>query len=289
MKKYIFYVFTALIVSLTLYQGCDPAKGVDYPPGIVYGIVYDSSTHLPLDSAYVISIPSGNACYTDTGGRYRITNIQMPSSGLNATIIATKKNYDSDTSSIWLISNDSISVRLVLAPNHGIYSKDNLVLQQYSNQQSNSSLDLVQFVVVPGQADFRDLDLRDSMGLGQRFQLKSANNDPIHFSLDTKFAGSLGNFSKYDFDTLQMIYGLGGPIFDSYFQYSQTQFFSNPLTENSVYPFYLSGRYNINPALSKIYGLLYINSIWYDAGSNTTYVRIDIKENRNGENIFVIH
>jgi len=285
-KSFLFFVLTVLI-TVFLCQGCDPPSTVSYPPGIIKGIVYDSSNYMPIDSVYVISIPSGNPCYTDSAGRFRITNVQMPSSGVNGIIIASKKDYNPDTVMVWVLSNDSIFINMTMMPNHGVLIRDNFELQQYNSQLTYSSLDLFKLSVVQGQNDYRDIDFRDSMGLGQKFRFVSSLYDPVNFSFDSKFANSLGNFSKYDFDTLRMIYGLGGPLTDNYFQLNSTPFFGNPLVENSVYPFYLNGRFNLYPGSPKIYGLMYIKAIWFDPGSNSTFIRIDIKENRNGQNYFI--
>jgi len=289
MKKIFFAIPFLLILPVIFYYGCSNSTSVDYPPGIVYGIVIDSATHLPIDSAYVNTIPAGNGCYTDGTGFFRVTGIPMPSSGVIAYVIANKGQYENDTLGLWLLANDSQYVRLVLMPNHGILIRDNFILEQYTGQQSNSSLDLANLTLVQGQNPYRDADLRDSLGLGQRFQFRTAIADPILFSFDTKFAGSLGNFTKSQFDTLKMIYGLNDPISDSYFSNSSTSFIPNPLTENSVYPFYLAGRNTLNPGSPKIYGLLYINSIWTDPGSGNVRMRVDIKENRNGLNYFVTY
>lgn len=285
MKKISLFYIPLIIFSLIIINGCDTTKSIDYIPGIIKGVVLDSATHLPIDSAWVSA--GGTGAYTDTSGNFRIVYFNMPSSGVNLTVVGSKANYLNDTIGIWLLADDSITISLVLMPYNGILFMDNIVLEQYSNQQSLSSIDLMTMSAVQGQNPYRDIDLRDSLGLNQRFRFRSAINDPILFSLDTRFANSLGSFTKFQFDTLRMIYGLSGPLGDSYFPLSATPFFPNPLIENSVYPFYLAGRYSIYPGTAKIFGLMYINSVWTDPGSGKIMVRVDLKENRNGENIFL--
>jgi hypothetical protein len=287
MKKSCIICISIFFLLMSEYYGCNSPTSVAYPPGIINGIVLDSATHLPIDSAIVGTDISGFGAYTDPEGHFRIAYTNMPSSGVNLNLIAGKSGYTSDTTGIWLLSNDSVYIRMILMPSSGVLIVDNITLIQYAGQQSFSSLDLSNMTAIKGLNPYRDVDLRDSFGMGQRFQFKSASLDPILFSFDTKFANSLGSFSKYDFDTLKMIYGLGGPITDSYFQLRETPFFSFPLVENSVYPFYLLGRYLNNQGSSKIYGLLYINSMWFDPGSNSYMIKVDIKENKNGNNYFV--
>lgn len=286
MKKSCIICISIFFFLMSEYYGCNSPTSVAYPPGIIKGIVLDSATHLPIDSAILSTDISGFGGYTDPEGYFRFAYSNMPSSGVNLNLIAGKSGYANNTTPIWLLSNDSVYIRMILMPSSGVLMVDNIILVKYSSQQSFSSLDLSNMTAVQGLNPYRDVDLRDSE---QRFQFKSASSDPILFSFDTKFANSLGSFSKYDFDTLKMIYGLGGPITDSYFQLRETPFFSFPLVENSVYPFYLFGRYLNHPSSTKIYGLLYINSMWFDPGSNSYMIRVDIKENKNGNNYFVTY
>lgn len=114
-KSYIIFIL-AVLSLMSAYYGCNTTSSVAYPPGIINGIVLDSATLLPIDSATISTDVSGFGTYSDTGGHFRISYENMPSSGVNLVVIADKNGYTSDKSSIWLLSNDSVFVRLLLIP-----------------------------------------------------------------------------------------------------------------------------------------------------------------------------
>ena len=287
MRKFYFVLFSlSILLILISTNGCKNSTSVDYPSSILYGRVVDSSTHSPIDSAYVNTDPPASGCYTDANGNYRLGDISMPSSGKNCYLVVMKGNYETARIGLWILAGDSLNVDVSLLSSNAVFLKDNLILQQYSNLQSLSSADLVNMVPTAGNYTYRDIDFRDSMSLGQRFQFRSAFNDQVNIGLETKFGNSLGNFTKYQFDTLKMIYGANEPLNENDFPLTKTPYFTAPLAENSVYPFYLKGRTALNPGSHSIYGLLYLEAAWIDQG--TLNVRLDIKENRSGQNYFII-
>jgi hypothetical protein len=116
MKKLNIIFILAGLTLMSAYYGCNSTSTVAYPPGIINGIVLDSITLLPIDSATISTDISGFGAYTDTGGHFRISYENMPSSGVNLIVIADKNGYVSRKSYIWLLSNDSVYVRLLLLP-----------------------------------------------------------------------------------------------------------------------------------------------------------------------------
>jgi hypothetical protein len=287
MKKFQFLLYGIIISIFFILYSCDsnPSGTADYPPSCVKGYITDSATHKPVAGVRVFSIPGTTDCLSDTAGYYFLKDIPMSSSGTIVYIIAYRgdNKYLSDTAGRFIFMDDTIDINFVLVPSNGVYYANNITLEEYVNSNSNSSLDMGYMRVVPQSYPYRDIDLRDSAGARTKFQFRSSGYENMY---QTKFGSSLGNFSKYDFDTLQRIYGAGDPL-ESNFYYDTTNYFSTPLKELHVYPFYLKGRTEQNQSPVKFYGLLYIKSAYIDPGSSLFTVIVDVKVNRNGQNYFI--
>jgi hypothetical protein len=252
-------------------------------------MVLDSATHKPLAGVSITSIPDSPGCMTDTSGNYILAGIAMGTTGTRTLIIYSKNNYINDTISVWVKSDDTIKVSdIKLQPTNGVFVYNNIKVQQFEDNNTLSNIDLSYFRSVPTSTPIRDIDLRDSSNANISFQFRSSDLEINLKGLTTRFGKSLGDYSKYDFDTLAMYYGASVPLSDSTdFPNDRTPYFYSPLTEHSVIPFYLQGRYTPNNNLPKIYGLLYIKYSWRDTGSNIFWVLVDVKINKNGENNFI--
>lgn len=269
-----------------LISGCsNQSNSPDYPPGFIKGKVLDSATHNPLAGVSITTVPGASACMSDTGGNYFLSGIQMGSSGTNIIVIAARIKYLSDTIPYFLLSDDTATINFSLRPNNGVYIADNINIEQYTGPNSYSSLDLSLLTSKQASNPYRDLDLKDSSGLAINFRLVSSHLDPALLSFITKVGGSLGSYTKTQFDALDKINGFGDSIPDSYFSNYNTDYFSVPLVENSVYPVYLYGRYILYPNQIKTVGLLYIKNTYIDNG--IFKMIIDLKVNRNGINYFI--
>jgi len=287
--KNLFFIILYFML-LCFYCGCNNANGPDYPPGAIKGRVLDSATHKPIVRASVITIPASNlTCATDSGGYFLLGGIPMPSSAVNAHVIASATNYYNDTVGCIIYSEDTTIINFVLAPTNGIYIIDNIHIQEYVNQNSYNSLDLNLLRTTVSNSYVRDLDLIDTSETTQRFLFVDASSSgQIPMSYTTLIGNNLGNFTKSEFDTLTMYYGAGEPLSESDFPKKSTDFFYPNLTDGPVFPFYLKGRFNINPQAPKMFGLLYIKSTYLDP-NNIFNVIIDIKINKNGQNYFVFN
>jgi hypothetical protein len=287
MKKFQFLLYGIIISLFFILYSCDsnPSETADYPPSCVKGYITDSATHKPVAGVRVFSIPGTTDCLSDTAGFYFLKNIPMSSSGTIVYIIAYRgdNKYLSDTAGRFILMDDTIDINFVLVPSNGIFYQNNITLEEYTSSNSISSLDLFFMRAIPQSYPYRDMDLRDSAGSRYNFQFRSSGFENMY---QTVFGNSLGNFSKYDFDTLQMIYGAGDPL-ESNFIFNTTPYFNTPLKELCVYPFYLKGRTEQNQLQHKMYGLLYIKSAYIDPGSSLFTVIVDVKVNRNGQNYFI--
>ena len=287
MKK-LYYVFFCILTSIFIYiWGCTPnlISNPDYPSSCIKGYITDLATHKPLPGVTVTTIPGSTSCISDTAGIYFLSGIPMGSSGTNLIVLFSRAKYVTDTISLFLNSNDTVSLNISLSPSNGIFIANDIDVKQFTDGYTLSCLDLSLLNSKREVDAFRDLDMLDSSGLGIKFRFRSSHIDPQNFSFITKIANSLGKFTKYQFDTLARIYDAGDTIQDSYFTKYNTEYFVDPLTENSVYPFYLYGRYLASQNLTKIFGLLYLKSTRIDNG--LFVITVDVKVNKNGINYFI--
>jgi hypothetical protein len=286
-KLYNFFIFISISAFIFIW-GCTPNQSTspDYPSSCLKGIILDSATHKPLAGVNVTTVPGSNSCISDTSGYYFLSGIPMSSSGTNLLVLAYRVNYDNDTVPYFLLSNDTVTINFCLSPSDGVYITNNIEVFQNTNQNSYSSLDLELLTAKMLSNPYRDLDMLDSSGLGIRYKLRSAHI-PVNFSFIAKIGNSLGNFTKYQFDTLAKIYDAGDSIQDSYFTRYETDYFIDPLTENSVFPFYAYGRYLISPNHNKTFGLIYLKSTRIENG--VFILTVDIKENKKGLNDFITY
>lgn len=291
MKKIFYILFLVFVTAIFSFFSCDsnPSETPSYPFGIIKGRVIDAGDNTPLAGVTVSTSHPSNNGISDTSGRYVVSGVHMQSTGEFINITYSRANYVSLTITKWISVYDTLKVEDVkISPSSGVFVANNLLLQQSDSPQSYSNLDLNNLIVVPTTNANRDMDLRDSANAKLRFKfMSSISYPPPYTGYWTKFGNSLGSFSKYDFDTLAMYYGASVPLSDADFPNSDTKYFYTPLTEQSVVPFYLYGRYLANPGSSKIYGLLYIKSSWIDTGNNRFMVLVDVKINKNGENYFI--
>ena len=134
----------------------------------------------------------------------------------------------------------------------------------------------------------KDIQLRDEAGLSINFYFRSGdlalNMAGSKTRISAPITKSNGDsvFTKAEFDALSNINGLDISDPGAFFGFGdRTRFFNtipDPSTPN-VYAFWLEGRSTL---LGKnVFGLIYLNS------STTAYsVRIDVKVNQSGRNLF---
>jgi|WetSurMetagenome_2_1015567.scaffolds.fasta_scaffold21486_5 hypothetical protein len=287
MKNFRYYLLIFSLLLLLFSFGCNNATGPDYPPGTVKGRILDSATHLPLAGVRITSVPvSSFSSVSDTAGYYVLGGIPMASSATTTYITATRLNYISTTIGYWLHAEDTATINFILSPTNGVFIANDIQVQQYLGPNSFNSLDLylLKSVIATG---LRDIDLRDSAGTGQNFRFyDSYSSGQIPGGYSTNFGNSVGYYTKEQFDTLAMYYGAHEP-FDTLLDFpnTKTEPFYTPLTGSPVYPFYLYGRHSF--PYPNVYGLLYIKSTYIDP-SNVFNVIVDVKINRNGQNLFYI-
>lgn len=166
---------------------------------------------------------------------------------------------------------------------------NDLTVSEFYNNGSYSDVNLYEGKVVRANDDLnRDIHLADSLFASiNAFYLRSGDLSLDAPGYETKFDFKYSSMTQGQFDTLSYI-DVGNrpidPLID--FPYTMTNSFYTPLSKNSVYSFYLKGRYSggFNQG-KRVYGLLYIDSTWKTAG-DTFKLRIDVKINKAEQNQF---
>jgi len=176
-----------------------------------------------------------------------------------------------------------------------IYAYDNLIVSEFFNDNSYSAVNLyLGKIVTELDATNKDIQLRDSAGMSERFLFRSGDlalDNPGYETVlgDPVFLGR--NFTKFEFDSLAKYYTVDGQIDPTRdFPNDRTMYYTQGslVGNHHVYPFYLKGRYNSNPGNPRVYGLLYLDNLTHDTLSLQQPYKftIDVKINRNAQNSF---
>ena len=216
-------------------------------------------------------------------------------SGIGAgdyTVVAKKPGWFTKNYLLTVAENDSARADFrILFSN--IFAYDNLTVSEFFNDNSYSAVNLyLGKIVTELDATNKDIQLRDSVGMSERFLFRSGDlalDNPGYETVlgDPVFSGR--NFTKLEFDTLSKYYTVDGNIDPARdFPNDRTIYYtpSSLAGNHHVYPFYLKGRYNSNPGNPRVYGLLYLNNLVQGAVYKFT---IDVKINRNAQNSFYLN
>ena len=164
----------------------------------------------------------------------------------------------------------------------------NRIIFEYFDDNSRSAMNLLTGVVLPETDGNKDIQMRDSSGMRLNFFLRSGDLALRIPGYETDF----GQFIAYDnitlseFDTLSKITNLGTTLEPSDFtrqsteEYSNPKYIRTPLTQNTVYSFYLKGKSPVTP----IFGMLRLRSAFIQG--NEFNLAVDVKINTAGQNQF---
>ena len=186
-----------------------------------------------------------------------------------------------------LVSGDTTTVA-----NSNVKVFRNIVINEYINDASLSSIDLYAGTNIDANNAVRDAELVDSTGIGpgyNRYWLRSGDGTQDVIGQETKFiplfsSRTAGDYqSQYDAMT-RIDVGHADPVtaadFYRYSTYSMGLSFVS--TDVRVYGFWLKGK-KVSLGLSnEVYGLMYIKSIAGPVGSYK--MTVDVKINTKGQN-----
>jgi hypothetical protein len=289
--KYISYLI--FVLSFVYILGCGNQQA-SYQDTGVGGIIIDSSTRKGLPGVSVQLDMAKTSTVTDSNGFYYIGNIPVPSSAGNYYITFSKYGYNTIRSFAILYAGDTtkrVNNTMYSQSFNSVFIANNLVVTKYENQWSLGILNLYSLFVT-NDSIWTEIDavLLDSAGTNSNFKFKAGSYALPNTGWETKFTPLLGYYSQYEFDTLSRIDVGGRPINpDTDFPAQSTGAFNTPLSQYPVYGFYLLGRYNNDPGNPRVYGLLRIDSFYFDNVSNSYKAVVDVKINRKEQNYFLIN
>jgi hypothetical protein len=289
--KYIGYLI--VVFSFVYILGCGNQQS-SYQDTGVGGIITDSSTHKGLPGVSVQVDQLKTSTVTDSNGYYYIGNIPVPSSAGSYYITFSKYGYSTIRSFAVLYAGDTtkrVNLSMFNPSVNFVFIAKNLVVTQYVNQWSMGILNLYSLFVT-NDSIWSDIDavLLDSASTNSNFVFKAGEYAQPITGNDTRFTPILGYFSQFDFDTLSSIdVGPRNINPNTDFPSQVTQPFNAPLTQNPVYGFYLLSRYNWDPSQPRVYGLLRVDSFYFDNVSNSYKAVVDVKINRNEQNYFLLN
>ena len=173
-------------------------------------------------------------------------------------------------------------------PDTNVTLFDSLTIYEYFTSTSMSAADLYNGKVLNDDNTAKDINLRDSNGLGSRFFFRSGDMSLNPIGKKCDFNSHYDNLTKSQFDTLSKIWGATDTLTVSNFPYSDTRqwgYFNSSQGQGRVYEFYLEGKF---PSVTthQVFGLLYLNG--GTPGGPTGYRQvISVKINTDGHNHFV--
>lgn len=288
--KYLSYVVIVLYVSYFL--GCE-VQQASYEDTGVGGTIIDSSTKKGIPGVSVVIDFAKNSTLTDSNGYYYIGHISVPSSAGNYYITFSKYGYNTIKSFAILYAGDTtkrVNYAMFSQSSNSVFIANNLTVTESVNQWSLGMLNLYSlFVTNDSISSDIDAVLQDSAGTNSNFNFKAGNFASPNTGWSMRFTTLLGYYSQYEFDTLSRIEVGGRPLNpDSDFPAQSTASFNTPLLQSPVFGFYLLGRHDIDPGSPRVYGLLRIDSFYFDNISGTYKAVVDVKINRNEQNYFLL-
>ncbi len=292
MKKTILTIFTVIMLaSVILISGCENNTNItNTGNSTIRGTITDSLTLLGVMDVVITTVPPTLSVTTDANGKYTLSGIAAG----DYTVVAKKQGWFTRNYLVTVAENDSATADFKMLFSN-IYAFDNLTASEFFNDNSYSAVNLyLGRIVTELDATNKDIQLRDSVGMSERFLFRSGDlalDNPGYETVfgDPVFSGR--NFTKFEFDTLSKYYTVDGNIVTGRdFPNDRTMYYTpGTLAGNHhVYPFYLKGRFSSNPGNPRVYGLLYLNKLVLDSISMQQQYKftIDVKINRNAQNSF---
>lgn len=154
--------------------------------------------------------------------------------------------------------------------------------------QALSAIDFFRGVIVQDSSRYKDANLIDSISLGDSvYYFRSGDQSDFPSSVPgyrTRFKLVMLQVSQSQFDTMKVIPDTDTSLTENDFTSDNTESFRAPLLFNTVYAFYLKGKYDDNVTPYRVFGLLYLDEAYNE--STGFKLRFDVKINKEGRNNF---
>jgi len=284
--KFILPVLFIISISISvLMNGCNSTSSSDGGTAILFGQVYDTTqtTLILISGATVVLNEANLTTFTNDSGIFRFDNL---GSG-EYTCTVSKSGYVPYTSKVVVEPDDTTTVYISMIFKN-IFVYKSLILDRYNAANLLSGL-----VVDDNNSRNKDIQIRDSVvGADTLIFIRSAGLDSIYGGpggYSTYFSYNFaGTYTNIEFDSLAKYNtpdGFINPYRDFPVQFGVDGLINqNNTNSKTVRAFYLAGRYNsIAP---RVYGLLFIDSAWYDASLGLRRIRVNAKINVKEQNMF---
>ena len=151
-----------------------------------------------------------------------------------------------------------------------------------------SAVDLFRGLIVKDSSMYKDANLIDSISLGDSvYYFRSGELSDFPSSVPgyrTRFKLIMLQASQSQFDTMKVIPDTDTTLTENDFTSDNTGSFSEPLLFNSVYGFYLKGKFDNDVTPYPVYGMIYLEEAYNE--STGFKLRFDVKINKEGRNQF---
>ena len=151
-----------------------------------------------------------------------------------------------------------------------------------------SAVDFFRGMIVQDSSRYKDANLIDSISLGDSvYYFRSGDLSDFPVSVPgyrTRFKLIMLQASQSQFDTMKVIPDTDSTLTENDFTSDNTESFRAPLLFNTVYGFYLKGKYDDNVTPNQVFGILYLDEAFNE--STGFKLRFDVKINKDGRNSF---
>ena len=289
--KYLSYLL--IVLSVTYFLGCEVQQASYLDTGFG-GIIRDSSNKKGIPGVKITVNPLKFTAITDSNGFFYIGPIGVPTSAGNFYGTCTKEGYDSVNFFCILYAGDTtkrVNFAMYNRITNSVFIANDLVVSEFKTPRSLSTLNLYHLYVTDDSIWYNfDAILLDSANTRSNFTFHAGGYAQPTTGWDARFTNILGFYSQYDFDTLSRIdVGPRAINPDIDFPTQITKSFNAPMNQSPVYGFFLLGRYSYYQGYPRVYGLLRIESFYFDNGSNSYKAVVDVKINRNEQNYFILN
>jgi hypothetical protein len=150
-----------------------------------------------------------------------------------------------------------------------------------------SAVDFFSGSIVRDSSSIKDANLVDSISLGDSayyFRSGDLSDFASVPGYRTRFKFISLTTTQAEFDTMKVIPDTDSTLSENDFTMDNTGSFTAPLLFNSVYGFYLKGKYDNNITPYRVFGMIYLEQAYNDTSGFK--LRFDVKINKAGQNNF---